>query len=40
MFTLHAILGIVSIAGIAGSIVTSARDGYGRRPKATFARTV
>ncbi len=33
MFTLLAILGIVSVAGIAGSIVVSARDGYGRQPQ-------
>ena len=39
LFTLLAMLGIVSVAGIVGSIVTSARDGYGRRPKATIART-
>ncbi len=37
VFTLLAVLGI---AGIAGSIVVSARDGYRRRPKETFARTV
>lgn len=37
MFTLLAILGI---AGIAGSIFVSARDGYRRRPKETFARAV
>ncbi len=40
MFTLLAILGIASVAGIAGSIVVSARDGYRRQPKETFARTV
>ena len=39
VFTLLAILGIVSVAGIAGSIVVSARDGYRRQPKATIART-
>ena len=39
MFTLLAILAIVSVAGIAGSIVVSARDGYRRQPKATIART-
>jgi hypothetical protein len=38
VFTLLAILGIVSVAGIAGSIVVSARDGYRRQPKATIAR--
>lgn len=40
VFTLLAILATVSVAGIAGSIVVSARDGYGRRHKETFARTV
>ena len=40
MFTLFAILGIVAIAGIVGSIIVSTRDGYRRQPKETFARTV
>ncbi|MDR6906119.1 MULTISPECIES: hypothetical protein [Agromyces] len=40
MFTLLAILGVISVAGIAGSIVVSSRDGYGRRHRETFARTV
>lgn len=40
VFTLLAVLGIVSVAGIAGSFVVSARDGYRRRPRETFARTV
>jgi hypothetical protein len=40
VFTLLAILGIVSVLGIAGSIVMSVRDGYRRQPKQTFARTV
>lgn len=40
VFTLLAVLGIVSVAGIVGSIVVSARDGYRRQPRATFARTV
>ena len=40
VFTLLAILGVISIAGIAGSIVVSSRDGYGRRHRETFARTV
>lgn len=40
VFTLLAVLGIVSVAGIAGSIVVSARDGYRRQPRETFARTV
>ena len=40
VFTLLAILGVISVAGIAGSIVVSSRDGYGRRHRETFARTV
>jgi len=40
VFTLLAILGIASVAGIAGSIVVSTRDGYRRQPKQPFARTV
>lgn len=40
MFTLLAILGIVSVAGIAGSVVVAVRDGYRRQPKQTFAHTV
>jgi hypothetical protein len=39
VFTLLAILGVISVAGIAGSFVVSARDGYGRRHRETFART-
>ena len=39
MFTLFAMLGIVSLAGIVGSIIVSARDGYRRQPKETLART-
>lgn len=40
VFTLLALLGIASVAGIAGSVLVSARDGYRRQPKETFARTV
>ena len=40
MFTLVALLTVVSVAGIAGSFLVSARDGYRRQPKETFARTV
>jgi hypothetical protein len=40
VFTLLTMLGIASVVGIVGSIVVSARDGYGRQPKQTFARTV
>ncbi|WP_282568134.1 hypothetical protein [Agromyces sp. H66] len=40
MFTLLVMLGLASAAGIVGSIVVSARDGYRRQPRETFARTV
>jgi hypothetical protein len=40
VFTLLAMLGIASVAAIVGSILVSARDGYRRQPKQTFARTV
>ena len=40
MFTLLAFLGTVSVAGIIGSIVVSARDGYRRQPKAPIARGI
>jgi hypothetical protein len=40
VFTLYAILGLVSFAGIVGSIIVTARDGYRRQPRETFARTV
>jgi hypothetical protein len=40
VFTLLAFLGTVSVAGIIGSFVVSARDGYRRQPKATIARTI
>ncbi|MGR0318901.1 hypothetical protein [Agromyces sp. ZXT2-3] len=40
MFTVFAMLAAASIAGIAGSIVVTARDGYRRQPRETFARTV
>ncbi|NYG21469.1 hypothetical protein BJY17_002216 [Agromyces hippuratus] len=34
------LLGAVSIAAVIGSIVVTARDGYRRQPRETFARTV
>lgn len=34
------LLSVVSVAAIAGSIVVTARDGYRRQPRETFARTV
>lgn len=40
MFALLIVLAVVSVTGIAGSIVLAARDGYGRRHQETFARTV
>lgn len=40
MFTIMLILGIVSAVGLVGSFVVTARDGYRRQPRETFARTV
>ncbi|WP_438853647.1 hypothetical protein [Agromyces sp. M3QZ16-3] len=40
MFTVFAMLAVASIAGIVSSIVVTARDGYRRQPRETFARTV
>lgn len=40
MFSLLALLGVAATAGIVSTIVVTRRDGYGRRPKETFARTV
>jgi hypothetical protein len=34
------ILGVVATAGVASSVFVTARDGYRRMPKETFARTV
>ncbi|MBM7832710.1 hypothetical protein JOE59_003415 [Agromyces cerinus] len=34
------LLGAVSVVAIIGSIVVTARDGYRRQPRETFARTV
>jgi hypothetical protein len=34
------LLGVVSVAAVIGSIVITARDGYRRQPRETFARTV
>jgi hypothetical protein len=34
------LLGVVSVAAVIGSIVVTARDGYRRQPRETFARTV
>lgn len=31
---------LVSIVGLVGSVVVTARDGYRRQPRETFARTV
>lgn len=38
--SLYIILAATSIAGIIGSIIVTARDGYRRQPRETFARTV
>lgn len=40
MFSIIVLLGIVSVAAIVGSIVVTARDGYRRQPRETFALTV
>lgn len=40
MFSIFVILGVVSVAAVIGSIVVTARDGYRRQPRETFARTV
>ncbi|WP_353826339.1 hypothetical protein [Agromyces sp. SYSU T0242] len=40
MFTVLALISLASIAGVAGSVVVTARDGYRRLPRETFARTV
>lgn len=34
------IIGSAAAAGIVGSVVVTARDGYRRTPKESFARTV
>jgi hypothetical protein len=34
------LLAAVSVAAVIGSIVVTARDGYRRQPRETFARTV
>ncbi|WP_281286416.1 hypothetical protein [Agromyces intestinalis] len=34
------LLGALSVAGVIGSFVVTARDGYRRQPRETFARTV
>ena len=40
VFSLIALIAIVSVAGIVASVVVTARDGYRRAPEETFARTV
>ncbi|HEX6956171.1 MAG TPA: hypothetical protein VF156_14955 [Agromyces sp.] len=40
MFSLTVLILSASIAGIVGSIIVTARDGYRRQPRETFARTV
>lgn len=40
VFSLTVLLLSASIAGIVGSILVIARDGYRRQPRETFARTV
>lgn len=36
----YLLLALVSIVGLVGSVVVTARDGYRRQPRETFARTV
>ncbi|MGR0218426.1 hypothetical protein [Agromyces sp. ZXT2-6] len=40
MFSLTVLLVSASIAGIVGSLLVTARDGYRRQPRETFARAV
>jgi hypothetical protein len=40
VFSLTLLLVSASIAGIVGSVLVTARDGYRRQPRETFARTV
>lgn len=40
VFSLTVLILSASIAGIVGSILVTARDGYRRLPRETFARTV
>ena len=40
VFSLTVLILSASIAGIVGSIIVTARDGYRRQPRETFARTV
>ena len=36
----YLLLAVVSVAGLVASVVVTARDGYRRQPRETFARTV
>jgi hypothetical protein len=36
----YILLAVVSIVGLVGSVIVTARDGYRRQPRETFARTV
>ncbi|HEY1105123.1 hypothetical protein [Agromyces endophyticus] len=40
MISVIVLLSVVSVAAVTGSIVVTARDGYRRQPRETFARTV
>ncbi|MFF2272876.1 hypothetical protein ACFVTX_11415 [Agromyces sp. NPDC058136] len=40
MISIIVLLGTVSVAAVAGAVVVTARDGYRRQPRETFARTV
>lgn len=39
VFVTVLLLGVLSVAGIIGSVVTVSTDGYRRQPKEQFART-
>ena len=40
MFSVILLIGATAAAGLIGSIIVTARDGYRRQPRETFARTV
>jgi hypothetical protein len=40
MFSVILLVGAATVAALIGSIIVTARDGYRRQPRETFARTV
>lgn len=40
MVSILVLLGGAAVAALIGSIVVTARDGYRRQPRETFARTI